>query len=47
METLTEVWAITHFSPYLCGHDVTVLTDLTIVKAILHAPNPSGKNVRW
>ena len=27
LETLAVVWAITHFIPYLYGHDVTVLTD--------------------
>lgn len=36
-----------HFMPYLYGHDVTVLTDHTAVKAILQAPNPSGKHARW
>ena len=47
LETLTVVWAITHFVPYLYGHDVTVLTDHTAVKAILQTPNPSGKHARW
>ena len=47
LETLAVVWAITHFIPYLYGHDVTVLTDHTAVKAILQAPNPSGKHARW
>ena len=47
LETLAVVWAITHFIPYLYGHDVTVITDHTAVKAILQTPNPSGKHARW
>ena len=47
LETLAVVWGITHFIPYLYGHDVTVLTDHTAVKAILQTPNPSGKHARW
>ena len=47
LETLAVVWAITHFIPYLYGHDVTVLTDHTAVKAILQTSNPSGKHARW
>ena len=47
LETLAVVWVITHFVPYLYGHDVTVLTDHTAVKAILQTPNPSGKHARW
>ena len=47
LETLPVVWAIMHFIPYLYGHDVTVFTVHTAVKAILQAPNPSGKHARW
>ena len=35
LETLVVVWAITHFIPYLYGHDVTVYS------------NSSGKHARW
>ena len=47
LETLAVVWAITHFIPYLYGHEVTVYTDHTAVKAVLETPNPSGKHARW
>lgn len=47
LETLAVVWAITHFIPYLYGHEVTVFTDHTAVKAVLETPNPSGKHARW
>lgn len=47
LETLAVVWAITHFIPYLYGHEVTVLTDHTAVKAVLETPNPSSKHARW
>ena len=35
LETLAVVWAITHFRYYLYGHNVTVITDYTAVKAVL------------
>ena len=41
------MWVIIHFVPQLYGHDVTVLTDHTAVKAMLQTPNPSGKHARW
>ena len=47
LETLAVVWAVTHFYSYLYGHSVTILTDHTAVKAVLEAPNPSGKHARW
>ncbi len=47
LETLAVVWAITHFIPYLYGHEVTMYTDHTAVKAVLETPNPSGKHARW
>ena len=47
LETLAVVWAITYFHSFLYGHDVTVLTDHTAVKAVLETPNPSGKYARW
>ena len=47
LETLAVVWAITHFVPYLYGHEVTVYTDHSAVKAVLETSNPSGKHARW
>ena len=47
LETLAVVWAITHFIPYLYGHEVTVYTDHTEVKAVLETLNPTGKIARW
>ena len=47
LETLAVVWALSHFHYYLYGHKVTVITDHTAVKAILDAPNPSGRHARW
>ena len=44
LETLAVVWALSHFHYYLYGHKVTVITDHTAVKAILDAPNPSGRH---
>jgi len=38
-KTLAAVWAITHLRYYLYGHDVTIITDHSAVKAILEAPN--------
>ena len=47
LETLAVVWAITHFRYYLYGHDVTIITDHSAVKAILGAPNLTGQHARW
>jgi hypothetical protein len=47
METLVVVWAIQHFHAYLYGHEVTVVTDHSAVKAILQTPSPSGKHACW
>ena len=47
METLVVVWGIQHFRAYLNGHDVTVITDHSAVRAVLEAPNPGGKHARW
>lgn len=41
------VWAMQHFNAYLYGHEVTVVTDHSTVKAILQMPNLSGKHARW
>ena len=43
LETLVVVWAMSHFHSYLYGHDVTVLTDLSAVKAVLCTPG----HARW
>ena len=47
LETLAVVWAISHFHAYLYGHDVTVYTDHSAVKAVLETPSPSAKHARW
>ncbi len=47
LETLAVVWAATHFQAYLYGNKVTVYSDHSAVKAVLKAPNPSGKHARW
>ena len=47
LETLTVVWALSHFHHYVYGHKVTVITDHTAIKAILDASNPSGRHARW
>ena len=47
LETLAVVWAVTHFRYYLYGHNVTIITDHAAVKAILGAPNLTGKHARW
>ena len=46
LETLAMVCALSHFHYYLYGHNMTVITDHTIVKAILDLPNPSGRHAR-
>ena len=47
LETLAVVWAVTHYKAYLYGHNVTIYTDHSAVKAILETPSPSGKHARW
>ena len=47
LETLAVVWAVTHFRYYLYGHCVTIITDHAAVKAILGAPNLTGRLARW
>ena len=47
LKTLAVVWAVTHFHYYLYGHNVTDVTDHAAVKAILGAPNLTGKHARW
>ena len=38
---------MSHFHSYLYGHDVTVLTDHSAVKAVLCTPGGSSKHARW
>lgn len=47
LETLSVVWAVSHFHHHLYGHVVTVITDHTAVKAVLESPSPTGKRTRW
>ena len=47
LETLAVVWSMSHFHSYLYGHDVTVLTDHSAVKAVLCNPGGSSKHARW
>ena len=47
LETLTVVWAITHFKYYVYGQNMTVVTDHAGVKAVLGVPNLTGKQARW
>ena len=47
LETLAVVWAVAHFQSYLYGHEVTMLTDHSAIKAGLKTPNPTGKHARW
>ena len=47
LETLAVVWSMQHYHAYLYGHEVTVFTDHSAVKAVLETPSPSGKHARW
>lgn len=47
LETLAVVWSVGHFQSYLYGHDVTIYTDHSAVKAVLTNPQSSGKHARW
>ena len=47
MEALGVVWAAKHFRAYLLGHDCTVFTDHTPLKATLKAKHQSGRLARW
>ena len=46
LETLAVVWAVQHYHAYLYGHEETVYTDHSAVKAVLETPSPSGKHAR-
>ena len=46
LETLAVVWGVQHFSAYLYGHKVMVVTDHSAVRAVLETPSPSGKHAR-
>ena len=45
--TLAVVWAVTHLRYYLYGHNVYIFTNHAAIKAILGAPNLTGKRARW
>lgn len=47
LKTLAAVWALSRFHPFLYGHFVTVLTNHTVVRAVLETLNPSCKHARW
>ena len=47
LERLAVVWVVTHFRYYLYGHQLTIYTDHTAVKAVLETPNLTGKHARW
>ena len=47
LETLAVVWAMQHFQAYLYGHEVTVVTDHSAIKAVLGAPSLSWLKVFW
>ena len=47
LETLAVAWAISHFHCYVYGQEVAVVTDHSVVKAVLETPNPSDKHARW
>ena len=47
LETLAVVWGLKHFKFYLYGHNVTVLTDHSAVKAVLETSSLTGKHARW
>ena len=47
LETLVVVWSFKQFHAYLYRHDVEVVTDHSVVKALLAAPSPSGKHAHW
>ena len=46
LETLAVVWAIQHFRTYLYGHNVTVITNHSAVRAILDKPESNRKHAR-
>ena len=47
LETLAVVWGVSHFHHFLYGHNVTIYTDHTAVRAVLEAENPTAKHARW
>lgn len=44
---LETVWATSHFHYCLYGHKVKVYIEHTAVRAVLDAPNPTGKHASW
>ena len=47
METLAIVWTMCYFRHYLYGHNVTLFTDHSAVKAVLNNPGGNGKYAQW
>ena len=47
LETLADVWGISHFHHFLNGHNVSVYTDHFAVKAVLEAGHPTAKQAWW
>ena len=47
LETLAVVWGISHFYHFLYGHNVTIYTDHTAVKAVLEADHLTAKHAHW
>ena len=47
LETLADLWAVSHFQCYLYGQEVVVYTDNLAVCTILSSPHGSGKHARW
>ena len=47
LETLAVVWGVSHFHHFLYGHNVTIDTDHTAVRAVLEPENPTAKHARW
>ena len=46
LETLVVVWAVRHYKAYLYGHNVTLYTDHSAVKAVLGVTDLSRKHAR-
>ena len=47
LETLTVVWAMSHFMTYLYGQDLVVFMDHSAVRAVLQKPGLNGKCAQW
>ena len=47
LETLSLVWAVRYFHPYILGHHTVVYTDNSACLSLLNTPCPSGKLAHW